>query len=274
MKDMGMDHGSMDMGGMDMGEMDMGSMDHSKMDHSTMPGMDHSGHDMSGMEMDHSKHDMTADTNWPVETKTLTRGPGVTNIAMMPMSRLDEPGLGLEDVGHRVMRYSQLRSLTPNPDPRPPGREMEIHLTSNMERYMWSFDGVKFSEVREPIIFHEGERLRVTLINNTMMPHPIHLHGMFFDLVNGGGDHSPRKHTVIVKPGEKLSFDVSADHVGDWAFHCHLLYHMHAGMMQVVSVLPSGDKMPMDHEHMDHEKMDHDMMDHSAMGHDMNGEMK
>jgi len=277
MKDMGMDHGSMDMGSMDKGEMDLGGMDHSKMDHSTMPGMDHSGHDMSemtGMEMDHSKHDMTADATWPVEKKALTRGPGVTNIAMMPMSRLDEPGIGLEDVGHRVMRYSQLRSLTPNPDLRPPGREMEIHLTSNMERYMWSFDGVKFSEVREPIIFHEGERLRVTLINNTMMPHPIHLHGMFFDLVNGGGDHSPRKHTVIVKPGEKLSFDVSADHVGDWAFHCHLLYHMHAGMMQVVSVLPSGDKMPMDHEHMDHEKMDHDMMDHSAMGHDMNGEMK
>jgi CopA family copper-resistance protein len=298
MKDMGMDHGAMDHGGMDMSEMDHSEMDHAAMGHD-MSGMEmsgHEGHDMSGhqmgeMAMDLSVHGMTEDAGWPVEKKTIKRGPGVANIAMMPMSRLDEPGIGLEDVGHRVMRYSQLRSLTRNPDLRPPGREMEIHLTSNMERYMWSFDGVKFSEVTEPIIFHEGERLRVTLINNTMMPHPIHLHGMFFDLVNGGGDHKPRKHTVIVKPGEKLSFDVSADHVGDWAFHCHLLYHMHAGMMQVVSVLPSTDKKPMDHEHMDHETMDHemmghdmpmehempmdhDMMDHSAMGHDKHGEMK
>ncbi|MEZ5999241.1 copper resistance system multicopper oxidase [Hyphomonas sp.] len=285
MKDMGMDHGSMGHG-----DMDMSGMDHSEMDHAAM-GHDMGGHDMGDMAMDHSGHSMTEDASWPVVKKDIKRGPGVANIAMMPMSRLDEPGIGLEDVDHRVMRYSQLRSLTRNPDLRPPGREMEIHLTSNMERYMWSFDGVKFSEVTEPIIFHEGERLRVTLINNTMMPHPIHLHGMFFDLVNGGGDHKPRKHTVIVKPGEKLSFDVSADHVGDWAFHCHLLYHMHAGMMQVVSVLPSKDKLPMDHEHMDHEKMDHevmghdmpmeqelpmdhDMMDHSAMGHDKHGEMK
>ncbi|MBD3768818.1 MAG: copper resistance system multicopper oxidase [Rhodobacterales bacterium] len=306
MKDMGMDHGAMSHGDMDMGSKDMSGMDHSMMDHSkmdhaamghdmsTMEMSGHEGHDMGGMDMDHSAHGMTEEANWPVEKKTIKRGPGVANVAMMPMSRLDEPGIGLEDVGHRVMRYSQLRSLTRNPDLRPPGREMEIHLTSNMERYMWSFDGVKFSEVTEPIIFHEGERLRVTLINNTMMPHPIHLHGMFFDLVNGGGDHKPRKHTVIVKPGEKLSFDVSADHVGDWAFHCHLLYHMHAGMMQVVSVLPSGDRlkekhksmddMPPDHQMMDHQTMDHDAMDHgmmdhetmdhSAMGHEMHEEMK
>jgi CopA family copper-resistance protein len=288
MKDMGMDHGSMDMSEMDHSEMDHATMGHdmSGMEMSGHEGHDMSGHEMGDMAMDHSAHGMAEDAGWPVEKKTINRGPGVANVAMMPMSRLDEPGIGLEDVGHRVMRYSQLRSLTRNPDLRPPGREMEIHLTSNMERYMWSFDGVKFSEVTEPIIFHEGERLRVTLINNTMMPHPIHLHGMFFELVNGGGDHKPRKHTVIVKPGEKLSFDVSADHVGDWAFHCHLLYHMHAGMMQVVSVLPSTDKTPMDHEHMDHEMMghdmpmehempmDHDMMDHSAMGHDKHGEMK
>ena len=263
MKDMGMDHGAMGHDDMEMDSMDMAAMDHSEMDHAAM------GHDMGGMSMDHSAYGMANDASWPVEKKDIKRGPGVANVAMMPMSRLDEPGIGLEDVSHRVMRYSQLRSLTRNPDLRPPGREMEIHLTSNMERYMWSFDGVKFSEVTEPFIFHEGERLRVTLINNTMMPHPIHLHGMFFDLVNGGGDHKPRKHTVIVKPGEKLSFDVSADHVGDWAFHCHLLYHMHAGMMQVVSVLPSTDKKMMDHEHMDH-----DMMDHSAMGHDTHGETK
>jgi len=216
-------------------------------------------------------------------------GAGVDNVAMAPSNRLDEPGLGLEDVPHRALRYSQLRSLDPNPDTRAPEREMEIHLTGNMERYMWSFDGVKFSAVEKPIIFHEGERLRVTLVNDTMMTHPIHLHGMFFDLVVDESDHKPRKHTVNVKPGDKLSFDVSAEHVGDWAFHCHLLFHMHAGMMQVVSLLPrdgaapiARDEMKMDHTAMGHEGMDHGSMkmseepmkpgevsspDHSKMNH-------
>ena len=169
-------------------------------------------------------------------------GPGVANLAMQPVSRLHEPGTGLEQVPHRALTYSQLRSLEPNADPRPPGREIELHLTGNMERYMWSFDGVKFSEVREPIRFVEGERLRLTMVNDTMMAHPIHLHGMFFQLVNGGGRHQPDKHTVIVKPGEKLSVDVTADAVGDWAFHCHLLHHMHAGMFQVVAVRPAQEQ--------------------------------
>jgi FtsP/CotA-like multicopper oxidase with cupredoxin domain len=165
-------------------------------------------------------------------------GPGVDNTALEPSDRLHEPGAGLEDVGHRVLVYGDLASLTPNPDPRPPERRLELHLTGNMERYMWSFDGRKFSEVVEPIVFHEGERLRLTLVNDTMMPHPIHLHGMFFDVVNGQGDHKPRKHTIVVKPGERLSVDITADAVGDWAFHCHLLYHMQAGMFRVVSVRP------------------------------------
>ena len=187
----------------------------------------------------------------------IKRGPGVTNVADMPSSRLDEPGRGLEEVPHRVLAYADLRSLAPNADVRPPQREITIHLTGNMERYMWSFNGVTFSEVTEPIVFRQGERVRMTLVNNTMMNHPIHLHGMFFDLVNGGGTHKPRKHTVIVKPGEKLSVDISADHVGDWAFHCHLLYHMHAGMMQVVSVLP---------DQKAHGAMDHSNRDHGARG--------
>tara|TARA_R110000851_G_scaffold66050_1_gene149645 strand:- start:452 stop:868 length:417 start_codon:yes stop_codon:yes gene_type:complete len=134
-----------------------------------------------------------------------------------------------------------------------------------MERYMWSFDGVKFSEVTEAIRFHEGERVRLTLINDTMMPHPIHLHGMFFDLVIPGAETSgrlPRKHTVIVKPADKVSVDITAEHVGDWAFHCHLLYHMAAGMMQVVSILP------VDHSAMGHGEMDHSKMDHSRMTHE------
>ena len=172
---------------------------------------------------------------------------------------------------HRTLTYSQLRSLDPNPDTRQPSRELVVHLTSNMERYMWSFDGVKFSEVKQAIIFKQGERLRLSLVNNTMMPHPIHLHGMFFDLVipgydaYGGDHHMPRKHTIVVKPGEKVSVDISADHVGDWAFHCHLLYHMHAGMMQVVSVLPNPQMPGMDHRMMDHNTMDHDTMDHGDM---------
>jgi len=111
-------------------------------------------------------------------------------------------------VPHRVLVYTDLESLEANPDTRAPEREMELHLTSNMERYMWSFDGIKFSEVKDPILFHQGERLRLTLVNDTMMPHPIHIHGMFFDVVidkatgMGREDHKPRKHTIVVKPGE------------------------------------------------------------------------
>ena len=262
MKDMGMDHGSMDMGDEEMGGMEMGSGDNG--------GMSHERHDMSAY-------------------GAIKRGPGVANVAKMSVTRLHEPGIGLEGVPHRTLKYADLRSLDPNPDRRSPEREIELHLTSNMERYMWSFDGVKFSEITAPIIFHEGERVRLTMINNTMMPHPIHLHGMFFELVNGGGDHEPRKHTVIVKPGEKLSIDITADAVGDWAFHCHLLYHMHAGMMQVVSVLPKKhpDKParkrpaveplaydatpdiapPRQKGSIGHHQMDHDSMGHGHMNH-------
>jgi len=279
MKDMGMDHSAM-------GHEDMHqeAMDHSQ--HNIMPDNPHSGHDMG--KMDHSMHKMHDGSAWPVEKKDIKQGVGVVNVNKSPLNRLDEPGIGLENVPHRVLRYTQLRSLDKNPDTRQPEREIEIHLTSNMERYMWSFDGVKFSEVKEAIKFHEGERVRVTLINNTMMPHPIHLHGMFFDLVNGADDQKPRKHTVIVKPAEKLSFDVSAEHIGDWAFHCHLLYHMHAGMMHVVSVLPSDkpvhkhEKHKGHHEHMqhepekvmDHSTMDHSQMDHGSMNHHQHGKEK
>lgn len=163
-------------------------------------------------------------------------GPGVVGLAERPAIRLHDRPLGLDDVPHRVLVYGDLRSAAPNPDPRRPAREIELHLTGNMERYMWSFDGVKFSDAREPVVLRHGERVRLALVNDTMMPHPIHLHGMFFDLVTEEGDHKARKHTVVVKPGERLLADVTADALGDWAFHCHLLYHMHAGMMRIVSV--------------------------------------
>jgi CopA family copper-resistance protein len=255
MRDMGMAHG--DMPGMDHGTGSMTnkmSPDDSTSHDVKDRGM--KGHDMGGMAI---KPDPRGPSVQPVKVidADIERGPGVANVAAMPMNRLDDPGIGLEDLPHRTLTYSQLRSLDMNEDHRPPEREVVVHLTSNMERYMWSFDGVKFSEVTESIKFYEGERVRLTLVNDTMMPHPIHLHGMFFDLVNGGGHHMPRKHTVIVKPAEKVSVDISAEHVGDWAFHCHLLYHMHAGMMQVVSVIPEGKTDTHNNSMMDHDAMNH-----------------
>jgi FtsP/CotA-like multicopper oxidase with cupredoxin domain len=168
-------------------------------------------------------------------------GPGVQTISPMPADRTGEPGQGLEDVGHKVLVYRDLIALERNPDVRAPDRAMEIHLTGNMERYMWSFDGQAFSEIKAPIPFLKDERVRITLVNDTMMSHPIHLHGHFFELVTGHGDHAPRKHTVNVLPGGRVTFDVTTDAVGDWAFHCHMMYHMHAGMMRVVSVRPRGE---------------------------------
>lgn len=166
------------------------------------------------------------------------RGPGVQTIAPMPAYRMDEPGQGLEHVDHKVLVYTDLVAVDRNPDTRPPTRELELHLTGNMERYMWGFDGEKLSENPDPIAFEKGERVRVKLVNDTMMSHPIHLHGHFFELVTGHGEFAPRKHTVMVQPGGIAMFDLTADAPGDWAFHCHLLYHMHAGMMRVVTVRP------------------------------------
>jgi FtsP/CotA-like multicopper oxidase with cupredoxin domain len=169
-------------------------------------------------------------------------GPGNSMVAMQPTNRLNEPGAGLEDVPHRALTYAQLKSLDPNPDVRPPGREIELHLTSNMERYMWSFDGKKFSAVTEnPIRFAFNERVRVKLVNDTMMAHPIHLHGHFFELVNGHDGFQPLKHTLTVQPGSSATLDLTANEPGDWAFHCHLMYHMHSGMFQVVTVRPLQD---------------------------------
>ena len=203
---------------------DMGMMDHSA----------HSGSEMASMEgMDHSMRDTSA---LPADVEA---GPGVDMVAPMPMDRMDFPGLGLDTVSHRVLRYTDLRARRMNPH-REIDREMEIHLTGNMERYMWSFDGRKFTAVTDdPIRFGYDERVRVKLVNQTMMAHPIHLHGHFFELVNGADHmHQPLKHTVVVQPGGTATFDLTANEPGDWAFHCHLLYHMHAGMMQVVTVRP------------------------------------
>jgi len=223
MADMGMVHGTMAPGqaGQQPG-MDHGAMGHGQAD--TMPGMAHGAMAPGGEGM--------------VAHGPDTHGRGNSMVPMMTRSRLHEPGAGLENTGTRVLLYTDLRSREPGYDLRQPEREIELHLTGNMERYIWGFDGRKYSE-SEPIRFRYGERLRVTLVNDTMMEHPIHLHGMWMELDNGNGEHNPRKFTINVKPGERLSFLVTADALGSWAFHCHLLYHMDAGMF--LKVVVSGD---------------------------------
>jgi CopA family copper-resistance protein len=200
-----------------------------------MGGMDMSGMDMSGKET-HGMADHSMSMRDPSVAPGVKMGPGVAMLSPMPVDRLADRPTGLEDVGHRVLTYAQLRSRDPNPDQRTPSRQIDVHLTANMERYMWSIDGKSMSENPEPIAFQLGERVRVNLINDTMMPHPIHLHGHFFELVSGQPGDRVRKHTVNVLPGGKVAFDLTADAEGDWAFHCHMLLHMHAGMMRVVTV--------------------------------------
>lgn len=152
-------------------------------------------------------------------------GPHIDMLAEGAKYRLDDPGVGLRDNGRRVLTYGDLFNLNKTPDPREPQREIELHLTGNMSRYMWSINGVKYADA-EPILMKYGERVRITLVNNTMMNHPMHLHGVWSDLETGDGEYIPRKHTIIVQPGSKISYLVTADAIGRWAYHCHLLYHM------------------------------------------------
>jgi CopA family copper-resistance protein len=219
MQDMAMDHSKMSDGAGDMAGMDHASMDHAAMGH---------GDDGAA----------GAQSIAPPPKTALALGPGVQTIAEMPTDRTGDRGQGLEDVEHRVLVYTDLVALDPNPDPRPPSRSVDIHLTGNMERFMWGFDGEGYGPLTKPIAFARDERVRVRLINDSMMAHPIHLHGHFFEVVNGHPGHHPRKHTVSVAPGGIVDFDLTADEPGDWAFHCHLLFHMHAGMFNVVTVRP------------------------------------
>ena len=235
--DMGMDMSSM--AGMDhsnmpgMEGMDMGNM--AAMDHSNMPGME--GMDMGNMaSMDHSGMQGMADTPAPEKvTHAKTEyGPHVDMRADAPAVRLNDPGVGLRNNGRRVLTYGDLASLRLTRDRREPEREIELHLTGNMSRYMWSINGVKFAD-SEPLKMKHGERLRVTLVNDTMMNHPMHLHGLWSELETGDPRHLAKKHTVVVQPGSKISYLVTADALGNWAYHCHLLYHM-PGMFRKVVV--------------------------------------
>ncbi len=172
-------------------------------------------------------------------------GPGSITMAVTAYRRLDDPGAGLGKDGWRVLTYGQLRSLDTSERRRPPTREFDLHLTGNMHKFIWGFDGKKWSE-SDLIRFQYGERLRINMINDTMMSHPIHLHGMFMDLYAGADDYdaNPRKHTVNVQPAELLTVDITANEPGQWAFHCHLLYHMEMGMFRTVAVVRSLDGGP------------------------------
>jgi CopA family copper-resistance protein len=157
----------------------------------------------------------------------------------MPASRLDDPGIGLRGNGRRVLTYADLRSTFADPDGREPSRTIELHLTGHMERFAWSFDGVRFGDA-EPLRLTYGERVRIVLVNDTMMTHPIHLHGMWSDLEDDDGQFLVRKHTIDMPPGSRRSYRVTADALGRWAYHCHMLFHMEAGMFREVRVEEGG----------------------------------
>ncbi|GLZ87829.1 copper resistance protein A [Metapseudomonas resinovorans] len=228
MADMGMDHGAMGHGAESQGE--MAGMDHSQMpgmDHSQMAGMDHSA--MQGMDHTQMGGQMQA------HPASEANNPLVDMQTMMPAPKLADPGIGLRNNGRRVLTYADLRSTFPDPDGRTPGRTLELHLTGHMERFSWSFDGIPFADA-EPLLLKYGERLRITLVNDTMMTHPIHLHGLWSDLEDEAGNFMVRKHTVDMPPGTRRSYRVTADALGRWAYHCHLLFHMDMGMFREVRV--------------------------------------
>ena len=272
MADMGMDMQGMDMGSAAAPTGGMGGMAASgTAKPASMPGMDMAGGNMQGMDMVDTTRAAASDARDAVIAGGMppgmdmgsmkptvasagglggpavpggppfvhgpdTHGVGNSSVAMVARSRVNEAGSGFDEPGARVLTYADLRSLAPQPDQRPPAREIELHITGNMERYIWSFDGKKYSEAKTPIAFQYGERLRLVFVNDTMMEHPIHLHGMWMELENGGGPIQPRKHTVSVKPAERLTVAITADAPGRWAMHCHLLLHMEAGMFRVVEV--------------------------------------
>lgn len=216
---------------------DMTGMDHSKMDMSAMEGMDHSKVDMTSMKgMDHSMTDMMQNkASQHVRHARTEYGPSVDMRVNTPRTNLDDPGVGLRSNGRRVLTLADLKTFGGMIEHRPPERELELHLTGNMERYTWSFDGVEFGQ-STPIYLRYGERVRIILQNDTMMTHPMHLHGMWSELETPNGELLVRRHTIPVQPAQRISFLVTADALGAWAWHCHLLFHMDAGMFRKVVI--------------------------------------
>ncbi|WP_024644484.1 copper resistance system multicopper oxidase [Pseudomonas syringae] len=206
-----------------MADIGMAGMDHGNMSHDSMPGMDHSKMPMQTMPAIQS-HPESENNNPLVDMQAMSTSP-----------KLNDPGIGLRDNGRRVLTYADLRSTFQDPDGREPGRTIELHLTGHMEKFAWSFNGVKFSDA-EPVTLKYGERVRIVLVNDTMMTHPIHLHGMWSDLEDEHGQFMVRKHTIDMPPGSRRSYRVTADALGRWAYHCHMLYHMEMGMFREVRV--------------------------------------
>ena len=242
---MAMDHGMHGMGSMDHSPDAMAAMDDAKpamgamkCGAAMMSGMDHGQHNMTDVghaqEMPMGSGPAGYGSAEPVTHDEVRMGPQVDMLADAAQYRLDDPGIGLRNNGRRVLTYADLFRLGRTDDPREPGREINLHLTGNMSRYMWSMNGIKFADA-EPLQLKYGERVRINLINDTMMNHPIHLHGMWSDVETGEPGKIPRKHTAIVQPGAMLSYLVTADAMGGWAYHCHLLYHM-PGMFRKVVV--------------------------------------
>jgi CopA family copper-resistance protein len=230
MMDMGM--GPMTRSGGGSTSHDMAGMAHGPQEQSPagMAGMAHGpqgqpSDDMPGMDM----------ANMKAAPSSPGFGPNVDSVALQPTTNVADPGIGLRNNGRRVLTYADLHTLGGSIDSREPGREIRLHLTGHMQRFVWSFDGKKFSESR-PLQFNYGERLRIVLVNDSMMMHPIHLHGMWSEVESPEGEFLVRKHTVVVQPGQQLSYGVTANALGRWAFHCHLLYHMEAGMFREVVV--------------------------------------
>ncbi|GGG47317.1 copper oxidase [Pseudohongiella nitratireducens] len=213
----------------------MGSMDHAGMNHNDM-GMDM---DHGEMAMDHSQHVMHSNPlaipSSSVNHARSEYGPSVDMLVHTPRTNLDDPGVGLRQNGRRVLTLADLKTIGGPVDQRLPTREIELHLTGNMERYSWSFDGLEFGQ-STPISMKHGERIRVILQNDTMMTHPMHLHGMWSDLENDQGDFLVRRHTIPVQPAQRISFLTTPHDLGRWAWHCHLLFHMDAGMFREVVV--------------------------------------
>jgi FtsP/CotA-like multicopper oxidase with cupredoxin domain len=242
----GMDH---DMGAMDPGATAAGAGAMVGMQHRVETPKDttsavmsrHEGHDMSGMAAG-SAQQVPGSVAASADHAPDNHGVGNVMVAQVAQSRLHEPGLGLGNDGWRVLRYTDLRTTESRHHLMPPEREIELHLTGNMERYMWSIDGRTLSQV-EPIPLRLNERIRLIMVNDTMMNHPMHLHGMWMELENGTGTDIPKVHTINVKPAERVSLLVTADAPGPWAFHCHILYHMDAGMFRIFQV---GDEITME----------------------------
>jgi len=220
MADMPMPHDAMQ--GMQHGDlagMDHAGIDQAAMNHGAMPGMQH-GNGTAMPTVHHARTEYGYTTDMRVD---------------MPRTNLDDPGVGLRNNGWRVLTYADLHTLGGSLYNTPPQREIELHLTGNMERFVWSFDGQKYSDAK-PVHFRYGERLRIVLVNDTMMTHPIHLHGMWSEVESPDGEFQVRKHTVNVQPAQRVTYLVTADARGHWAYHCHLLYHMEAGMFREVVV--------------------------------------